>query len=69
MTLCINHELPQTLTVHQVAELLGICLKNAYSLVKCQNLAIRVGDKRLVVPRDRFLTYLDKQDDFFSEEG
>jgi excisionase family DNA binding protein len=68
MTVCVNHELPLTLTVDQVAELLGICRKVAYALVKKEGLAIRVGDKRLVIPRDRFLAYLNKQDTLFSED-
>jgi len=68
MTVCMNHELPLTLTVDQVAELLGICRKGAYSLVKKEGLAIRVGEKRLVIPRDRFLAYLNRKEDLFAEE-
>jgi len=64
--MCINNDLPLTLTVDQIAELLGICKKVAYSVAKKERLAIRVGEKRLVIPRDRFLAYLDKQDDLNS---
>ncbi len=68
MVVCKDNELPLTLTVEQVGELLGICRKGAYSLVKKERLAIRVGEKRLVVPRDRFLAYLDKKDNLFTED-
>ncbi len=69
MTVCENHELPMILTVNQVAELLGICRKIAYQLVKSEGLALRCGEKRLIVPRDRFLAYLDKQNDLLNEGG
>jgi len=61
-------ELPFSLTVDQVAEILGICRKVAYNLVKREGLAIRVGEKRLVIPRDRLLAYLNRKEDVFAEE-
>jgi hypothetical protein len=64
MVVCNNNDLPLALTVQQVRELLGICRKGAYSLVKKEGLAIRVGEKRLVIPRERFLAYLSKQEVF-----
>ncbi|MDO9574033.1 MAG: helix-turn-helix domain-containing protein [Candidatus Contubernalis sp.] len=55
-----TQELPICLRVEQVAEVLGVSKKTAYSLVKAENLAIRVGPKRLVVPRDRFVRFLEQ---------
>lgn len=63
----LKEDLPLVLTVDQVAEILSICRKGAYGLVKEEGLAIRVGEKRLVVPRDRLLAYLNKDDDFFAK--
>ncbi len=66
---CKSYEdLPLALTVEQVAEILGICRKGAYNLVKKQKLAVRVGEKRLVIPRDRIIAFLNKKDDLFTED-
>jgi len=52
-------ELPLILKVEQVAEVLGISRKTAYSLVRSKDFpAVRVGEKRLVIPRDKFLLWL-----------
>ncbi|MGM0653576.1 MAG: helix-turn-helix domain-containing protein [Bacillota bacterium] len=60
---CKNfEELPFVLTVDQIGEILGICRKLAYEIVKTEGLALRVGEKRLVVPRERFLDYLKKKE-------
>jgi excisionase family DNA binding protein len=58
-------DLPLVLTVDQVAEVLKICRKVAYQLVKEEGLAIRVGEKRLVIPKDRLLNYLMKKENLF----
>jgi len=69
LSTCKNfEELPLALTVDQVAEILGVCRKVAYNLVKRERLAIRVGEKRLVIPRDRFLAYLNRKENLFAEE-
>ncbi len=53
-------DLPLTLRVGEVAELLGVSEKVAYRLTKRQDFpAIRVGEKRIVIPRDHFLRWLD----------
>lgn len=67
MTVNLKYELPLTLTVDQVAELLGICRKGAYSLVKDEGLAIRVGYRRLIVPSDRLIDYLTRNENIFAE--
>lgn len=52
-------ELPLTLTVEEVAAILGICKANAYSLCHSKDFpAIKVG-KRLVIPRPAFLLWME----------
>jgi len=63
-----REDLPLVLTVDQVAEVLSICKKGAYSLVKKEDLAIRVGEKRLLVPKDRLIAFLSKKDNLFTED-
>lgn len=51
-------ELPLTLTVEEVADILGICKANAYSL--CHNRgfpAIKVG-KRFIIPKPAFVLWM-----------
>jgi predicted DNA-binding transcriptional regulator AlpA len=52
-------DLPLTLNVEQLAEVLGISRKVAYRIAKDENLAIRVGEKRLVIPSSRLISYLN----------
>lgn len=66
MTLAVrNHEdLPLTLKVEEVAAVLGVSRRVAYNLTKQLGFpAIRVGEKRLVIPRDRFLRWLNENAD------
>lgn len=60
-----NHaELPFTLTVKQIAELLNISLPVAYELTKRADFpAVRVGKKRIMIPRDRLLRWLNENAD------
>ena len=51
-------ELPITLNVEQVGKLLGVSRSVAYSIVKSEGLAMRIGEKRLVIPKERFISYL-----------
>jgi hypothetical protein len=51
-------ELPLTISVEQFAGLIGVSRSLAYAIVKEEKLALRVGVKRLVVPRDRLIRYL-----------
>lgn len=54
-------DLPVTLNVEDVAAVLGISCKVAYILVKRRGFpAIRVGERRIVVPRDKFLQWIEK---------
>lgn len=57
-------ELPLTLSVYQVADLLNISLRVAYALTKQKGFpAVRVGERRLVIPRDRLLQWLNESAD------
>lgn len=54
-------DLPLTLSVVEVAEILGISRKGAYNLVRQKGFpSIRVGEKRIITPRDHFLKWLDE---------
>ena len=54
-------ELPVTLRVEQVGEILGISRGMAYKLANQKNFpSVRVNS-RIIVPRDRFLDWLEKE--------
>lgn len=64
MALRSYEDLPLTLKVEQVAEVLGVSRKVAYNLTKRRDFpAVRIGEKRLCVPRDRFLRWLNENAD------
>jgi len=54
-------DLPVTISVNQLAEVLGVSRKVAYRIAKEEDLAIRVGEKRLVVPKAKLINFLDKK--------
>ena len=57
-------ELPVILKAQDVADVMGISVANAYLLFKQPGFpSIRVGEKRVICPRDKFLTWLDRQSD------
>jgi len=62
MTLTIKNyeELPLTITVDEMANLLRINRKVAYRIAKEEGLAVRVGEKRLVVPKNKLIAYLNR---------
>jgi len=66
MTISNINDLPFLLSVDNFIQVTGISRKLAYEIVKKENLAIRVGEKRLLIPKERFLTYLDKKDNLFN---
>jgi len=50
------------LTVKDIQKMLGVSANVAYGLTKKKDFpAVRVGDKRIVIPRDKFLQWLDKR--------
>ncbi len=54
-------ELPLTLTVEEVAKVLGISRAGAYSLVHREDFpAVKVG-RRLIIPRDQFWSWVEKE--------
>ena len=67
MTILTINDLPLLLTVEHFIKATGISKKLAYAIVKKEGLAIRVGEKRLLIPKERFLTYLNKQDNLFND--
>ncbi|MFA5558822.1 MAG: helix-turn-helix domain-containing protein [Methanofastidiosum sp.] len=55
------NELPLTLTVTDIKNILGINRASAYQLVKRKNFpAFNIG-KRIIIPRDKFLEWLNEQ--------
>jgi len=55
-------DLPVTLQVGEVAVVLGISRKLAYDLVKQEGFpAIKIGGKRIVVPRDLFIQWINEK--------
>lgn len=54
-------DLPLTLTAPEVGEVLGISRASAYELVRSQGFPhIRIGT-RILVPKDKFLAWIDAQ--------
>ena len=55
------NELPLMLSVPEVANALGISRAGAYELVRSAGFPhIRIGN-RIVVPRDKFIAWIDQQ--------
>ncbi len=54
-------DLPLTLTVPEVGEVLGISRAKAYDLVRSEGFpSMRIGT-RILVPRDKLIRWIDKQ--------
>ena len=54
-------QLPITLSAEQVAQVLGISRAGAYTLMHSKNFpTIQIG-KRMVVPKDKLLAWMEKQ--------
>ena len=54
-------ELPLMISVPEVAKVLGISRAGAYELVRADSFPkIRIGN-RIVVPRDKFIQWIDAQ--------
>jgi len=62
MTLTIKNyeELPLTITVDEMSIILKISRKVAYRIAKEEGLAVRVGEKRLVIPKSKLIAYLNR---------
>ena len=54
-------DLPLFLNAEQLAQLLGISISSAYELMSEKGFpSLRIG-KRLLVPKDKFITWADEQ--------
>lgn len=57
-------ELPVYLSVDQLAALLGISRAGAYTYVHTDGFPLlRVGQKRMLIPRDKLIAWLDAQEE------
>jgi len=57
-------DLPAIMTVQDVEKCLGIHKNGAYELIRKPGFpAVRVSERRIVIPRDRFLKWLDNSAD------
>ena len=54
-------QLPITLSAPQVAKVLGISRANAYTLMHSVGFPTLTIGKRMVVPKDKLLTWMDAQ--------
>ncbi len=54
-------DLPLTLTAPEVGEVLGISRASAYELVRSEGFPRMIIGKRILVPRDKFLAWIDQQ--------
>ena len=54
-------QLPITLCAEEVAQVLGISRANAYTLMHSENFpTIKIG-KRMVVPKDKLIAWMEEQ--------
>jgi predicted DNA-binding transcriptional regulator AlpA len=57
-----SEDLPAFIDITLMAEIMGISRSTAFSLAKSEGFpAIRVGAKRIIVPADKFLKWIDDQ--------
>ncbi len=54
-------DLPLTLTAPEVGEVLGISRATAYEFVRSEGFPCIIIGKRILVPRDKFLAWIDAQ--------
>lgn len=60
-TICSYDQLPVALNADQVAAVLGISRAGAYNLMRSEGFPTLFIGKRMIVPKDRLLTWMDKQ--------
>ncbi len=56
-------DLPPGFSVDTFARVLGVSRKVGFRVVKDEGLAVRVGEKRLVVIKDKVIAWLNKKAD------
>lgn len=55
-------ELPLMLTASDISGILGMSLNNCYELLKTPGFPVLyVSKRRMVVPKDKFIAWMDKQ--------
>ena len=54
-------QLPITLSANQVAQVLGISRANAYTLMHSKGFPTITIRKRMIVPKDKLLAWMDEQ--------
>ena len=55
------NDLPAMLTVAQVASALNISRTSAYELAHCKNFPAMLIGSRIVVPKDRLMSWIDNK--------
>ena len=60
-TVCSYDQLPVALNADQVAAVLGISRAGAYNLMRSEGFPTLFIGKRMVVPKDKLLSWMDKQ--------
>ena len=54
-------QLPLSLCANDIAEVLGISRANAYTLMRAKGFPTIFIGKRMIVPRDKFIKWMDLQ--------
>lgn len=55
------NQLPLSLNANDIAAVLGISRANAYTLMRAKGFPTIFIGKRMIVPRDRFIEWMDLQ--------
>lgn len=61
-------QLPLSLRADDVAAVLGISRANAYTLMHAKDFPTIFIGKRMLVPRDKFIAWLNQQSSTYEEE-
>jgi len=63
-----NNSLPTMLNAYQVSELLGISLASTYTLFKSKDFPTLTIGRRMVVPQDKFLQWVENNSERHMEK-
>ena len=55
------NQLPLSLNANDIAAVLGISRANAYTLMRAKGFPTIFNGKRMIVPRDKFIEWMDMQ--------
>ena len=56
-----NNQLPLSLNANDIAAVLGISRANAYTLMRAKGFPTIFIGKRMIVPRNKFIEWMDMQ--------